>query len=243
MADMIADCHSLVVFTGAGVSTESGLPDFRSPGGVWSRTRPVDYQEFLSSQEARTRYWRFYLDFFPDFARVSPNPAHLALAELERRGKLTAIITQNIDRLHQAAGNSPGKVIELHGRIDLTSCLDCGESHPTDEVLERVRHGLAVPVCGRCGGWLKPATISFGQELPPEALQRAVRAASSADLFLAIGSSLTVHPAAALPALAVERGSRLVIINAARTPYDRLARLVVRGRAGEVLSDMIAALH
>ena len=236
---MMADSRRIVAFTGAGISTESGLPDFRSPGGVWSRYRPVTYPEFLSSPKARMQYWQRYLEFYPPFAGVKPNAGHLSLAELERIGRLMAVITQNVDRLHHTAGNSPDKVIELHGRIDRTICLTCNRSYETKLVVERVRLGEQVPVCDTCGGWLKPATISFGQNLSEENLERAIQFSASSDLFLAIGSSLTVQPAASLPGLALDHGGRLVVINATSTPYDRLAHLVLRGRAGQALTDAI----
>lgn len=242
LAQWAARSTSLVAFTGAGISTESGLPDFRGPGGIWSRRRPVVLSDFLASADARREYWRFYLDFFPDFTRVRPNPAHLALAELDRRGRLAAVITQNIDRLHHAAGHAPEKVIELHGRIDRTVCLSCAQDYPTDQIIRRVEAGESVPVCDHCGGWLKPATVSFGQDLPREALSRAVRLSAAADVFLTVGSSLTVHPAAALPGLALQNGARLVIINATDTPYDDAAHLVIHDSAGTVLSAMIQAL-
>ncbi|MBU2550661.1 MAG: NAD-dependent deacylase [Proteobacteria bacterium] len=242
LAELIGQARSLVAFTGAGVSTESGIPDFRSPGGLWSRYRPVTFQEFLASHEARVSYWSRYLDMHPVFSGVQPNPGHYALAELERQGRLTAVITQNVDGLHQAAGSSEDKVIELHGRVDVTRCLDCGYTLRTNEVIERVQAGVEVPVCDRCGGWFKPATISFGQSLPAEALDRAIEVSTASDLFLAIGSSLTVHPAAALPGLALRHGARLVILNAMPTDYDQNAHLVIQGRSGSILADTIKHL-
>lgn len=242
LADMIKNADRLVAFTGAGISTESGIPDFRSPGGIWTRYKPVTYQEFLGSEKAREDYWARYKEFFPPFETVQPNAGHLALAKLEHQGRLRGIITQNIDRLHQAAGNDDVNVVELHGRVDRTVCLTCGIDRPTSEVISKINQERPVPHC-TCGGWLKPATISFGQALPEHALDRAVHLATHCDLFLAIGSSLTVHPAAALPGLAVEGGANLVIINAEATPYDRIARLVVNKPAGQTLSDAIERLE
>ena len=239
---MIAESQRIIAFTGAGISTESGLPDFRSPGGVWTRYRPVTYAEFQSSASAREQYWQRYLEFYPPFTQVKPNAGHLALVELERTGRLSAVITQNVDRLHHLAGHNPDKIIELHGRIDRTLCLNCHRSHDTAAVLERVRQGELVPGCHICGGWLKPATISFGQNLPEKELERAMALSASAQLFLAIGSSLTIQPAASLPGLALDHGGRLVVINATPTPYDSLAHLVLRGRAGQVLTDAIGLL-
>jgi NAD-dependent deacetylase len=240
--DWVRQAQRLVVLTGAGISTESGLPDFRSPGGLWSRYRPVSYPEFLRSKESRKEYWARYLEFFPPFIRVQPNDGHRALAELERRGRLMALITQNIDRLHAQAGTSPERLIELHGRIDRTLCLACGRDYSTQDILARVTPENPVPHCDDCGGWLKPATISFGQELPARALERAVDLAQTADLFLSVGSSLTVYPVASLPGLALDHGARLVILNAQPTPYDEQAHLVLQGPAGPTLRAMIQGL-
>jgi NAD-dependent deacetylase len=241
LADMIKNAGRVVAFTGAGISTESGIPDFRSPGGIWTKYKPVTYQEFLASNKAREDYWARYTEFFPPFETVKPNAGHLALAELEQQGRLIGIITQNIDRLHQAAGNADENVIELHGRVDITICLSCGLDRPTRDVILGLTSDQPVPQCS-CGGWLKPATISFGQELPQEALEQAVQLAANCDLFLAIGSSLTVHPAASLPGLAVERGASLVIVNVTPTPYDHIAQLVVNKPTGQTLSDVIRRL-
>jgi NAD-dependent deacetylase len=241
LADMIKKSGRVVAFTGAGISTESGIPDFRSPGGIWTKYRPVTFQEFLASDKAREDYWTRYKEFFPPFQTVQPNAGHLALATLEKQGRLIGVITQNIDRLHQAAGNAEENVIELHGRVDRTVCLSCGAHRPTADVILEINSEQPVPHC-TCGGWLKPDTISFGQELPQDALERAVHLATNCDLFLAIGSSLTVHPAASLPGLAVESGANLVIINATPTSYDRIAHLVVNNPTGQTLSDAIKSL-
>jgi NAD-dependent deacetylase len=238
---MIRNSRVLVALTGAGISTESGIPDFRSPGGIWSRYRPVTFPEFLSSKEARTEYWKRYVDMFPMFTDVRPNAGHYALARLEKMGKLKGLITQNVDRLHHTAGNSEDKVIELHGRVDRTSCLSCGQAWDTGDIIRRVTAGELTPECP-CGGILKPATISFGQNLPQPALEKATRWSMEADLFLAIGSSLTVHPAASLPEMAAEHGAALVILNAAETPLDRAADLVIKLQAGPTLKDVIERL-
>ena len=243
LADMVAQSRSMSVLTGAGISTESGIPDFRSPGGIWSQYRPVTFPEFVSSDEARSQYWRRHVDMYPMFADVRPNAGHLALAEFERQGALTGLITQNVDGLHQAAGNTEEKVVELHGRVDRTTCLTCGHTWETKEIVDRVSGGDTAPSCDHCGGWLKPATISFGQSLPVQALEKATTWARRADLFLAIGSSLTVHPAASLPALAKESGARLVIINATGTPYDGISDLVIKAQAGPTLSGVIKRLY
>ena len=242
LVELARKSRLITAFTGAGISTESGIPDFRSPGGVWSRYRPVTFPEFLESGDAREEYWRRYVEMYPSFAEVRPNPGHQALAELERRGRLLGVITQNIDRLHQAAGNSEDRVVELHGRIDRTECLDCGQWIDTGQAVARVEAGEKIPVCEHCGGWLKPATISFGQNLPEEALTRAVELTIQADLFIAVGSSLTVQPAASLPPLATRHQADLVIINNTSTPYDSQARLVINQGAGSVLSALIERL-
>lgn len=243
LARIIAESRFLVAFTGAGVSTESGIPDFRSPGGIWSKYRPVTYSEFLSSSRARHEYWRRYQEMYPPFCQVKPNPAHFALAELENMGLLKGLITQNIDGLHQAAGNSEDNVVELHGRIDITVCIDCGARLDTGLVIDRVNSGEAVPVCEKCQGLLKPATISFGQELPSDKLEKAISLSRQSDVFLAIGSSLTVHPAAAMPGLALDNGARLIIVNNTSTPYDDNAHLVINSIAGQTLSGVVSLLH
>ena len=236
LARLIQQSRALVAFTGAGASTESGIPDFRSPGGIWTKYTPVMFQDFLASHEARARYWKMHAQMRPAFSNVKPNPTHTVLAELEKQGRLLGLITQNVDRLHHAAGSSEAKVIELHGRNDITKCLSCGLVYDSAEIARLVEKGLDVPVCDDCGGWLKPATISFGQNLIEEDLERAAQWARQADLFLAIGSSLTVHPAASLPWLALQAGAKLVIINAAETPYDLHAHLVINEKSGQVLS-------
>ena len=239
LAAMIIASQRLVAFTGAGVSTESGIPDFRSPGGVWTRHRPITFQEFVSSHEARQRYWQMQRASYPVIAAAQPNPAHLALAELERLGKLDCIITQNIDGLHQRAGVSPERVIELHGTARWVVCLSCSQRYPRPEIQERVEAGEAVPTCDRCGGWLKPATISFGQAMPERAMREAERRASQADVLLVIGSTLVVYPAASLPGLALAAGARLAIINLSETPYDHAAQVLIRERAGVVMSGVL----
>ncbi len=239
---LIEAAHRIVVLTGAGASTESGIPDFRSPNGLWQRQLPTTYQEFISSQEARKRYWELRVPISRQMAEAKPNATHEALTELERLGKLTAIITQNIDGLHQAAGTSPERVIELHGTARQAACTHCGTRSPIAPLLDRVAAGEEDPRCA-CGGYLKAATILFGQPLPRAALEQAVALAITCDLFFVIGSSLRVNPAAQLPDLAVERGIPLIILNREPTPLDERADMVLRATAGETLAQIMTLLE
>ncbi len=227
----------IVVLTGAGISTDSGIPDFRGPQGVWTRNpgaeRLATLEHYLGDPEVRKAAWRGRLDHPAWNAR--PNAGHLALVHLERRGLLHALITQNIDELHQSAGNTPERVIELHGTMRRVVCWSCKRRGPMQTVLERVRSGEPDPRCERCGGILKSDTISFGQALEPEVLQRASRAAREADLLLAIGTSLQVYPAAGIVPLAREAGARVVISNAQPTPFDETADAVIRTPIGQAL--------
>ena len=240
--ELLVRAERIVAFTGAGVSTESGIPDFRSPGGVWDRYRPIDYREFVRDPEARRETWRRGLQTYPVLAAAAPNPAHQALAELERRGKLLALVTQNIDGLHQRAGSSPERVIELHGNAHTVRCLQCEQRYPRLEVNARVEAGDEHPDCLECGGWLKPATVSFGESMPVEAMARAEQAALACDLFLVVGSSLVVYPAAAIPELAVQRSVPLAIVNATETHLDVHAAVVLREKAGQVLREALERL-
>jgi NAD-dependent deacetylase len=236
IADWLAQAASAVVFTGAGVSTESGIPDFRSPGGVWSRRRPILFDEYLRDPEAQIEYWRQRAETHVQFASAEPNIAHRAFARWEAAGRLSGVITQNIDGLHQLAGSR--NVLELHGTARQVGCLACAARYDAAEMLKQFHESQAVPRCARCGGLTKHATISFGQSLSPQVLQSAIGWAREADLFLAIGSSLVVTPAAELPALAKESGARLVIINREPTPLDGIADLVVRGAIGESIRQI-----
>ncbi|MBZ5536919.1 MAG: hypothetical protein LAO31_13280 [Acidobacteriia bacterium] len=229
----------LVAFTGAGISTESGLADFRSPGGVWDRYRVVTFQEFLRDHEARVDYWKMKREFYNEFRNANPNRAHLALAELERMGKLKAIITQNIDGLHQAAGSAAGIVIELHGTNRKAHCLDCGIEWPFEEIQVRLEAGDLDPKCKLCDGLIKPSTISFGQAMPQAELTRAYECASKCDLLLMIGSSLQVAPASSIPPLAHESGAKLIFINRTKTPWDQIAAVTFQESAGEVMHTLL----
>lgn len=242
VAGWLRASRSTVALTGAGVSTESGIPDFRGPNGVW--TRDPDAQRlsnigyYVSDPAIRRESWRRRLEH-PGLG-AQPNAAHHALAALEAAGQLDLLVTQNIDGLHLAAGSSPGRTIEIHGSIRDSVCLACGDRRPMERTLERVRGGDPDPACELCGGILKSSTISFGQNLDPALLARAEEAAAGADLFLAAGTSLAVYPVAKLPELAIAFGARLVIVNAEPTPLDERADAVFRGSAGQVLTELAA---
>lgn len=242
-ADRLAAARDLVVLTGAGVSTESGIPDFRSPGGIWSRYDPTQFtfDRFCASAETRRRYWQMGADLYPMLRAAEPNRAHRALAALERRGGLRRIVTQNIDGLHQRAGSSPDKVIEIHGTALAVRCLTCGKRRDRDGVQARFARGDTDPRC-ECGGLLKPATISFGQAMPERETAQAFADAAAADVFLVVGSSLVVFPAADLPRAALEHGADLLIVNREPTPYDGAAAVTLHGSAGETLGAIAEAL-
>ena len=231
--------RKVVAFSGAGLSTASGIPDFRSPGGVWTRHQPVLYQDFLQSADARRRYWVARKEMYADFRNARPNAAHRALAVLEQRGRLEAVVTQNIDGLHQDAGSR--RVVELHGTNRRILCVACRLEHDPVRVYAGLDAGQDVPVCGDCGAPLKPATISFGQNLDPEVLEEAFGLAREADLMLVLGSSLVVQPAAALPVAAVESGASVVIVNRDETPLDGLAAVVIHGAVEEVVPALTSA--
>ncbi len=227
----------LVALTGAGISTDSGIPDFRGPKGVWTRDPAAEklsnIHYYMSDPEVRKLAWRGRLDH-PAW-QAAPNAGHHALVELERRGKLHALITQNIDGLHQRAGNSPDRVVEVHGTVHEAVCMVCGRRAPMPVVLDRVRAGEADPGCNQCGGILKSATISFGQALVPSVIARALRAAEEADVLLAVGTSLQVYPVAGMVPAAKESGARVVIVNAEDTPMDDIADAVLRQPISEIL--------
>jgi NAD-dependent deacetylase len=238
----VEECSRIVVLTGAGISTDSGIPDFRGPQGVWTTNpkaeRLSNIHYYMADPAVRKLAWLSRVEH-PAW-RAVPNAAHSALVELERRGKLLAIVTQNIDGLHQRAGNSPDLVIEAHGTVHDVMCMRCGWRGPMREALERVRAGEVDPPCVKCGGILKSATISFGQALVPDVIERAIRAAAAADLFVAVGTSLQVYPIAGLLPVAKNAGARVIIANAEPTPMDDLADAVIHRPIGDVLPQMCA---
>ncbi len=224
----------IVAFSGAGVSTESGLADFRSKGGLWERYRIVTFQEFLASHENRVEYWSMRRELIPGLLAAKPNPAHHALAKLEEEGKLQCIITQNIDGLHQSAGNK--NVIELHGTNMTASCLTCNQQWSISDIQQRLESGDLDPHCDECNGLIKPDTVSFGQSMPVEAMEQAYQAAASCDLLFMIGSSLEVQPANQFPMVAHQGGADLIFINRTATPYDHLATVSFTESASKVMS-------
>lgn len=236
IAEWLSQARAAVAFSGAGISTESGIPDFRSPGGIWATSQPVYFDEFLASEQARYEYWRQKAAAQREFASALPNAGHLTIAKWQREARLKAVITQNIDGLHQIGGCS--RVLELHGTARFVDCLECQARFDAGLMVERFVAADTPPSCPECGGIMKHATISFGQELPADVLEESAQFSRSADLFLALGSSLVVHPAASLPAIAVQSGSRLVIINRDPTPLDRAADAIVRASIGETLSEI-----
>lgn len=236
VAHWLANAKTAIALTGAGISTESGIPDFRSPGGVWSKYRTVYFDEFLASEEARHEYWRQKAEAHQDFGLAEPNAGHRVLASWEAAGRIRGIITQNIDELHQRAGSR--SVLELHGTARRAACLDCGARFDVEPLVAKFLADDRAPNCPECGGRLKHATISFGQALPAEVLMEAARWSRDADLLLAIGSSLVVTPAADLPHVAKQRGARLVIINRDPTPLDSQADATLRRPIGEVLGEI-----
>jgi NAD-dependent deacetylase len=241
---MLADAQRVTVLTGAGVSTDSGIPDFRGPNGVWTRNpaaeRMSTYQDYVADPDVRRAAWQARLT--SPVLVAEPNDAHRALVDLERAGRLEALVTQNIDGLHQKAGSSPERVVEVHGTIWWVACLTCGVRTPTADVLQRLAAGDDDPHCELCGGMLKTATISFGQALDEAVMEKATRAADASDLFLAIGTSLTVYPAAGLCQVAVDAGAPLVVVNAQPTPYDDVADAVLRQPIGEILPALVRDL-
>ena len=242
---LVREARRIVAFTGAGISTESGIPDFRGPGGVWEKFDSSDFHidRFLANEESRRRYWQRSTAMYEQILQARPNAAHHALAALERMGKLSAVITQNVDGLHQLAGSSPERIIELHGNTRAVACLSCERRVDRSDFQPLVSPQGDAPACERCGGLMKPATISFGQMLTPESLQRAAEETDACDLFLVIGSSLVVYPAAAFPLRAIQAGASLVIVNHQDTPHDAYGTLVLNAGAGEVMTALLEGLQ
>ncbi len=240
IASLLSESSRAIAFTGAGISTESGIADFRSPGGIWSNYQPVYFQDFLHSEDARRRYWKMKKEGYHELMAAKPNDGHRALACLEAAGKIVAVITQNIDGLHQEAGSR--RVLELHGTSRYCVCLKCDAHFDPDEIQKTLEAGTEIPLCQHCGGLVKSATISFGQSLPADVLAEAFDLSMSTDLVLALGSSLVVEPAASIPLQAKNNGARLVIINHTETPLDRLADAVVHQSIGATLSRVVKHL-
>ena len=234
------DAGRIVVLTGAGISTDSGVPDFRSPGGLWSKMQPIEFQDFVTDEECRLEDWRRRFQMAEIFAKAQPNAAHLALARLARHGLLSLLITQNIDGLHQRAGVPEDRLVELHGNSTYASCLNCGKRAELEVLRPAVEAGHS-PVCDVCGGLLKAAVVSFGQAMPEDMLIRSSEAARKADVFIVIGSSLVVYPAAQLPVVAAEAGAELIIVNRDPTPVDPLAKIRIRTPIAESFAEFISS--
>jgi NAD-dependent deacetylase len=241
LLELARSSRRMLAFTGAGISTESGIPDYRGPGGVWERNAPPTLQDFVENVATRQQYWRERRERYPHLRDTAPNAGHVALARLQAAGRLSYVVTQNIDGLHQKAGSDPARTIELHGTAHEVRCLNCGATWPAEAIQARlVREPL--PACERCGGMLRGATVLFGQALPELPLRRALDAARRCDLMLVVGSSLVVQPAARIPEVARIAGARLAIVNREPTPLDDLADVVVRASAGAVLAAVADAL-
>jgi NAD-dependent deacetylase len=238
LTSLIEAADRIVLFTGAGISTESGIPDFRSPGGTWTKQSPIDFAEFMRSDEARRETWRRRFAMESTLRQATPNRGHRAVAELIRSGRAASVITQNIDGLHQDAGIPDDKVIELHGNAMFAHCLDCGTRYEIEALRVDFEQDRIVPHCA-CGGWVKTATVSFGQSMPINEMRRAERETLMADLFIAIGSSLVVYPAAGFPELAKRNGSALVILNLQQTGLDEIADLVLNRPIGDTLGTVV----
>lgn len=238
LSRFLAESRQAVVFTGAGISTESGIPDFRSPGGVWSKMKPIYFQEFVGSRDVRREAWRRVFTGAAGWTGAKPNAGHFAVTKLVNLGKADTVVTQNVDNLHQDSGTPATQVIEVHGNATYAKCLDCAERYELAALRPRWEAGEDI-VCESCGGLIKTATISFGQPMPEAEMRRATASALTCDLFLVLGSSLVVYPAAGLPILAKRAGAKLVIVNREPTEQDDIADLVVRASIGPVLSEAV----
>ncbi len=241
LASLIADARRAVVFTGAGMSTESGIPDFRSPGGVWSRMRPIYFDEFVTSEEMRREAWNRVFSGVAGWVGAKPNAGHIAVARLVARGKVSAVITQNVDNLHQDSGVPAERVVELHGNATYATCLSCALRHELEVLKQSFLGRGEIPSCRECGGLVKTATISFGQAMPQDAMARAERETLACDLFIVLGSSLVVYPAAGFPRLAKEKGAKLAIVNREPTEQDVFADVVLHEEIGAVLRAVVPA--
>ena len=239
LRDMIGSAKRIVAFTGAGISTESGIPDFRSPGGIWTKYQPIYFDDFMSSEEMRREAWRRKFATDETMTKAEPNAGHRALAKLVEQGRMSAIITQNIDGLHQRSGVPEQKIIELHGNTTYATCLDCGHRHELAPIRKAFLGKGELPLCEKCDGIVKTATISFGQAMPEIQMARAQDETMSCDLFMVLGSSLVVYPAAGFPRIAKRKGARLVILNREPTDQDEDADLVIHAEIGPTLSRVV----
>ena len=244
VADLIRSAKKVLVFTGAGVSTESGIPDFRSADGIWSKYDPEDFtiQKFLSDKNARKMHWNLLTDGDLSMFKAVPNPAHHAITELTKTGKLYGVVTQNVDGLHQKAGLPEEMVFQLHGDLSHAKCLDCGSRFPIQTVAEWIGDDVEEPVCEKCSGMLKPDAVLFGEQLPFDVLSEAERRSRDCDLCIVLGSTLSVYPASLIPRYASESGAKLVIINLGPTELDSWADIRIEGKAGEIMPDIIAKI-
>jgi len=238
--ELLQNSQRAVVFTGAGISTESGIPDFRGPNGLWKKIKPTDFQEFISSEAVRRLTWQRWFEHGRGLLEARPNSGHLAIASLVRSGKVSAVITQNIDNLHQVSGIPSHQVIELHGNASYAKCLSCGKRMEMDAVSSEFSSTGQVAPCTDCGGIIKSGTISFGQMMPEAPMQQAEQETLACDLFIVLGSSLTVYPAAGFPAMAYDNGSKLVIVNQQPTEMDAIADLVINAGIGDTLRTVLA---
>jgi NAD-dependent deacetylase len=238
IAENIAKGGKNIVFTGAGISTESGISDYRSKGGIWDSFKPVYFDEFMSSKDARIEYWRRKTELYHELVNAQPNPAHNAISDLYGMGLMEMVITQNIDGLHQKSGLPDDKVIELHGNTLRVRCMSCRKITPVHEIQERIERGDLAPEC-ECGGYLKPDTISFGQSMPMDDVEKAISLSRGCDFFMVVGSTLLVQPAAHMPLYAKENGAFLAIVNLSETPCDRICDVLIPDKAGEVLKGIV----
>ena len=237
--NILSESSNTVVFTGAGISTESGIPDFRSPTGIWTKNKPIEFKDFLSSEEIRVEFWKRKFTVDLTISKAKPNAGHMIISELNHIGKVSKIITQNIDNLHQISGVPEENVIELHGNTTFAKCLDCDLRYELNSIKKLFEQTNKPPYCKNCSGIIKTATISFGQSMPKEEMLKAEKASLSCDLFIAIGSSLKVYPAASFPLVAKKNGSKLIILNREGTDLDKYADLVIHDEIGEFLSKSI----
>ncbi|MCJ7617565.1 MAG: Sir2 family NAD-dependent protein deacetylase [Desulfobacterales bacterium] len=238
IAQQIAESGRNVIFTGAGISTESGIPDYRSKGGIWDKFRPIYFDEFMSSEKARIEYWKRKSELYQDLVKAKPNSAHMSIFKLHEIGLIEAVITQNIDGLHQESGLPDDKVIELHGSNRRVRCMSCGKISSIHEAQKRIEAGDPAPECN-CGGFLKPDTISFGQAMPVKEVEKAAELCRQCRFFMVVGSTLLVQPAALMPGFAKESGAFLAIVNLSETPFDRKCDVLISGKAGEVLPAIV----